>query len=61
MEPTAFAAKSLELLAPVGRIVHAAMEPSIEEARTYLEGKRFDGYVFSDLTRYSCRDSDYGS
>jgi hypothetical protein len=37
----------------VGKIVHAAMEPSVEEARAYLEGKRFDGYVFSDLTRYN--------
>jgi hypothetical protein len=33
------------------------MEPSVEEARQYLENRRFDGYVFADLTRYNtaCR------
>jgi hypothetical protein len=36
------------------------MEPSIEEARSYLDGRRFDGYVFADLTRYHtcCRLAD---
>jgi len=40
------------MLAPLGPILHRAMEPSVEEARTYLNGRRFDGYVFADLTRY---------
>lgn len=57
MEPTDFSSRSLQLLAPLGMILHRAMEPSIEQARTYLDGRRFDGYVFSDLTRYhtTCR------
>jgi hypothetical protein len=28
------------------------MEPSIEDALSYLKGRRFDGYVFADLIRY---------
>ena len=60
MEPTDFARKSLDLLAPLGLVLHRAMEPSIEDARTYLNGRRFDGYLFSDLTRYhtTCRIED---
>jgi hypothetical protein len=52
VEPTDFANESLSLLAPLGPILYRAMEPSIEEARDYLAGRRFDGYVFADLTRY---------
>lgn len=52
VELTDFANRSLTLWSPVGPILYRAMEPSAEEARQYLNGRKFDGYVFSDLTRY---------
>jgi hypothetical protein len=47
-----FARCSLALWGPIGPALHRAMEPSIEEARQYLENRKFDAYVFADLTRY---------
>ena len=52
MEPSEFAKRSLELLAPLGQVLYRAMEPSVEEARKYFEGGRIDSYVFADLARY---------
>jgi hypothetical protein len=53
VELAEFAQKSLSLLSPLGPVIYRAMEPSIEDARKYLaEPRKFDGYVFADLTRY---------
>lgn len=51
-DPGDFAKQSLELLSPLGPVLHRAMEPSLEEARAYFVDRQFDGYVFADLARY---------
>lgn len=56
-EHSELAKTALNRLAPIGSILHRAMEPSILEALSFFERKRYDAHLFADLCRYhtACR------
>ncbi len=47
----------LDRLTPVGSILHRAMEPSVLDALSFFDGRRYDAHLFADLCRYhaTCR------
>ena len=56
-EHSELAQHTLHRLAPVGSLLHRAMEPSIVEAQQFFDGRRYDDHLFASLCRYytACR------